>query len=78
MGPIVDRSQEFLGSCDVVIVRSRKILLDAIKQYQKDGTLSFVGPEVDFNRIRAISFAYPKGDDWKKVDPFNPPVQQAA
>ncbi|HXE16048.1 MAG TPA: Rieske 2Fe-2S domain-containing protein [Stellaceae bacterium] len=78
MGPIVDRSQEFLGTCDVVIVRSRKILLDAIHQYQKDGTLSFTGPEIDFSRIRAISFAYPKGDDWKKIDPFNPPVQQAA
>ncbi len=78
MGPIVDRSQEFLGTCDVVIVRSRKILLDAIKQYQKDGSLSFAGPEVNFNRIRAISFAYPKGGDWKAIDPFDPPVQQAA
>jgi hypothetical protein len=78
MGPIVDRSQEFLGTCDVVIVRSRKILLDAIRQYQTDGTLSFTGPGIDFNRIRALSFAYPKGGDWKRIDPFNPQVSQAA
>jgi hypothetical protein len=62
----------------VVIVWSRKILLDAIHRYQKDGTLSFTGPEIDFSRIRAISFAYPKGGDWKDIDPFNPPVQRAA
>jgi phthalate 4,5-dioxygenase len=78
MGPIVDRSQEFLGTCDVVIVRSRKILLDAIDRYRKDGTLSFTGPEIDFSRIRALSFAYPKGGDWKAIDPFNPAVPQAA
>jgi phthalate 4,5-dioxygenase len=79
MGPIVDRSQEFLGSCDVVIVRSRKILLDAIHQYMKDGTTSFKGPEIDFKRIRAISWAFPKGQDWRNIDPFNPPpVSEAA
>jgi phenylpropionate dioxygenase-like ring-hydroxylating dioxygenase large terminal subunit len=78
MGPIVDRSKEYLGTCDLVIVRSRRMLMNAVRQFQKDGTLSFAGPEVDFSRIRAISIAVPKGGDWRDIDPFNPPVSEAA
>jgi phthalate 4,5-dioxygenase len=44
MGPIVDRTQEHLGSCDVVIVRTRHMLLDAVRRYTQDHHLSFTGP----------------------------------
>ncbi len=74
MGPIVDRSKEFLASCDHVIIRARSQLLRAIQRYQVSGEVSFTGPEVDFGRIRAISFAYPKGGDWREIDAFNPPA----
>jgi phenylpropionate dioxygenase-like ring-hydroxylating dioxygenase large terminal subunit len=73
MGPIVDRSKEFLGSCDHVIIRARSQLLRAVKRHQETGEVSFAGPEVDFRRIRAISFAFPKGTDWREVDAFDPP-----
>ena len=73
MGPIVDRSKEHLGSCDLVILRARSMLLRAVEKYRETGELSFVGPEVEFNKIRAISFAYPQGEDWKAIDAFNPP-----
>ena len=78
MGPIVDRSKEYLASCDVVIVRARKMLLDSVRRYQKDRSLSFTGPEIDFKKIRAISFAYPPSGDWREIDPFNPPSSEAA
>ena len=77
MGPIVDRSKEFLGSCDHVIIRARSQLLRAVARYQETGEISFTGPEVDFRRIRAISFAYPKGGDWREIDAFNPPAVAA-
>jgi nitrite reductase/ring-hydroxylating ferredoxin subunit len=77
MGPIVDRSREFLGSCDHVIIRARSQLLRAVNHYQDSGETSFNGPEVKFDRIRAISFAYPKGEDWKQIDAFNPPQMAA-
>ena len=73
MGPIVDRSKEHLGSCDLVILRARSMLLRAVEKYRETGELSFAGPEVEFNKIRAISFAYPQGEDWKAIDAFNPP-----
>ncbi len=77
MGPIVDRSKEFLGTCDHVIIRARSQLLRAINRFQETGETSFTGPEVDFRRIRAISFAYPKGGDWREIDAFNPPAMAA-
>jgi len=55
-----------------------KILLDAIRRYQNDGNLSFTEPAVDFSRIRSISFAYPRGQDWRQIDPFDPPRAEAA
>ncbi len=73
MGPIVDRSKEHLGSCDLVILRARSMLLRAVEKYKAIGETSFAGPDVAFNKIRAISFAFPQGGDWKEIDAFNPP-----
>ncbi len=77
MGPIVDRSREFLGTCDHVIIRARSQLLRAVNRFQETGETSFNGPEVQFDRIRAISFAFPKDGDWKSIDAFNPPAMAA-
>ncbi len=77
MGPIVDRSKEFLGSCDHVIIRARSQMLRAVARFQETGETSFNGPDVTFNRIRAISFAYPKAQDWREIDAFNPPAMAA-
>jgi nitrite reductase/ring-hydroxylating ferredoxin subunit len=77
MGPIVDRSKEFLGTCDHVIIRARSQMMRAVNRFRETGETSFNGPEVDFQRIRAISFAYPKGQDWREIDAFNPPQMAA-
>lgn len=68
MGPIVDRSQEYLGTCDRVIYRARRLLLEAVERFQSTGAVSFADESIDFARIRAISFAYPKGGDWRDID----------
>jgi phthalate 4,5-dioxygenase len=78
MGPIVDRSKQHLGRCDLVILRARRMLLRAIEAYQGEGKISFTGEGVEFAKIRAISFAYPRGEDWKEIDAFNPPSQEVA
>jgi hypothetical protein len=70
MGPIVDRSQEYLGTCDRVIYRARRLLLEAVKRHRETGELSFTGDDVDFTSIRAVSFAFPSGADWREVDPL--------
>jgi hypothetical protein len=76
MGPIVDRTQEYLGTCDRVIYRARKLLLDAVKRHRDTGELSFTGENIDWAGIRAVSFAYPGEMDWRDVDPYA--LQEAA
>jgi hypothetical protein len=70
MGPIVDRSKEYLGTCDRVIYRARRLLLDAVKKHRDTGELAFAGDDIDFAAIRAVSFAFPGEADWREVDPL--------
>ena len=70
MGPIVDRTQEYLGTCDRVIYRARRLLLDAVDRFRATGELSFVDAGIDYAAIRAVSFAYSKGEDWRDFDAF--------
>jgi phthalate 4,5-dioxygenase len=77
MGPIVDRSQEHLGQADLVIVRARKILIDAVREFQRTSRAPFVDG-VDFARIRALAIMFPKDKDWKTFDPFRPETLAAA
>lgn len=62
--PIVDRSEEYLGTCDRVIYRARKQLLEAVKRHRD------TGEDIDYASIRAVSFAYPREKDWREVDPY--------
>ena len=73
---IVDRSEEYLGTCDRVIYRARKLLLEAVKRHRDSGELAFADEAIDYAGIRAVSFAYPRGTDWREVDALE--LQEAA
>jgi phthalate 4,5-dioxygenase len=80
MGPIVDRSTEFLGTSDAVIMRARRMLLSALDDHAQ-GKLPFgLGDNINYGRIRALAIRYPGGLDWHAIDPLNPPeeVKEAA
>jgi hypothetical protein len=77
MGPIVDRSNEFLGTCDHVIIRARSMLLRGVDRFKETGEVAFVD-NVDFKRIRAISLPLRQGEDWRAVDAFDPPARHVA
>jgi phenylpropionate dioxygenase-like ring-hydroxylating dioxygenase large terminal subunit len=73
MGPIVDRSQEFLGTSDAVIVRARRMLLEALRAHEQ-GQLPFgLDGDVDYSRIRALAVRMSAALDWRAIDPLNPP-----
>jgi hypothetical protein len=73
MGPIADRTAEYLGSSDAVIVRARRMLLDALDEH-KAGKLPFgLGENLDYSRIRALAIRFPGETDWRGIDPFDPP-----
>ena len=63
MGPIVDRTQEFLGPADIAIVAARKLLEEAIETVKDDGEPLGVAPT--YYNIRAAQDTYAKNDNWK-------------
>ncbi len=72
MGPIMDRSKEFLGSSDAVIVRTRRLLLQALDEHAQ-GKLPFgLDQKVDYRSIRTLAVRFPAGMDWKDIDLRNP------
>jgi phthalate 4,5-dioxygenase oxygenase subunit len=73
MGPIADRSDEFLGTSDAVIVRARRMLLQALREHEA-GKLPFgLDQGLDYSRIRALSIRMPAATNWRDIDPLNPP-----
>jgi phenylpropionate dioxygenase-like ring-hydroxylating dioxygenase large terminal subunit len=64
MGPIVDRTQEFLGPADIAIVAARKLLEQAIETVKDDGEPLGVAPT--YYNIRAAQGIFPKGENWKE------------
>ena len=63
MGPIVDRTQEFLGPADMAIVAARKLLEQAIETVKDDGDPLGVAPT--YYNIRAAEATYFRGENWK-------------
>jgi phthalate 4,5-dioxygenase len=66
MGPICDRSKEFLGTSDKAIVAMRRILLEAIAVNEKGGTPRAVDAKT-YRMVRAYDRVVPTGQDWRKV-----------
>ncbi|HXE16338.1 MAG TPA: Rieske 2Fe-2S domain-containing protein [Stellaceae bacterium] len=73
MGPIADRSGEQLGSSDVTIVRTRRLLLDAARRHRAGETPAETGHDA----IRALAIRLAPGADWRAVDTMNPPPSLA-
>ena len=72
MGPIADRSQEFLGTSDAVIVRARRLFLEALDAHAK-GKLPFgLDQALDYSRIRSLAIRFAGNTDWRAIDPLNP------
>jgi len=73
MGPIMDRSKEYLGTSDLVIIRFRQILLNALKEYES-GKLPFgIDQDIDYSEIRSLAHRFPGDVDWHEIDVKNPP-----
>lgn len=73
MGPIVDRSREFLGQSDKVIMHVRRNLLaatEAMAEGRKPWGLD--SPDkTDYSRIRSCAVFLNPGQDWRSVNAFD-------
>eukprot|EP01037_Dinobryon_pediforme_P002615 gene2615-2655_t len=68
MGPIADRSNERLGASDVAIVQFRRLMLDAVRRFQKGekaiGTGEAAIPHV---KLRSFEGVVPKEANWRTL-----------
>ena len=64
MGPIADRSQEFLGPSDKAIVTARRILELAVETVKDGGDPPGLAPT--YYNIRSAEDLFPKDSDWHK------------
>jgi len=66
MGPICDRSKEFLGSSDKAIIGMRRLLLEAIAVNEKGGVPRALDPGT-YRTVRAYDRVIPANADWHKA-----------
>jgi hypothetical protein len=66
MGPICDRSKEFLGTSDKAIVAMRRLLLEAIDVVQKGGQPRGADPRT-CREVRPHDRIVPNGEDWHTI-----------
>ena len=65
MGPIVDRTREFLGPSDKAIVTTRKLLEEAINTVADGGDPPGVAPT--YYIIRSAQDTIPYDTDWREA-----------
>jgi phthalate 4,5-dioxygenase len=65
MGPIVDRSEEYLGPADKAIIAMRRLLLQAVKTVQSGGDPP--ASDDSYYSLRALERILPEGVDWRET-----------
>ena len=78
MGPRVDRSREQLGVGDAIIVKVRRMLIDAVEAFQRGEPAAWQSAAIDYAAIRALAVTYPRGQDWRQFAPDFAAHQSAA
>ena len=79
MGPIVDRSEEYLGPADKAIITMRRLLLQAIKTVQAGADPPAV--DTSYYTLRGIERILPDGEPWRDtmlplMDPASAPARE--
>ena len=64
MGPIYKRWQEHLGTTDVMIIRTRRRLIQAAKALEEKGVLPPGVDQPEVYRVRSGECVLPKGQNW--------------
>jgi len=65
MGPVVDRSKEFVGTTDKAIVAMRRLLLEAIDVVENGGEPRGLNP-AHYRNVRPHDNMVPPGVDWRE------------
>ncbi|MBO23359.1 MAG: (2Fe-2S)-binding protein [Rhodospirillaceae bacterium] len=66
MGPIVDRSKEYLGTSDKAIISMRKLMLNAVKEVEQGNRPAGADPATHRD-LRPHDDILPAGTDWREA-----------
>jgi len=64
---IYDRTKEHLGTSDTGIARTRRLLLDTVGRFTKDGQRPASATRPESQMLRAVSLTIPAGGDWNQL-----------
>lgn len=68
MGPIADRTHERLGASDVAIVQFRRLMLDAVRQFQEgEPAIGTTEPRIAHVELRSFEGVVPKSVNWRTL-----------
>ena len=67
VAPIYDRSKEHLGTSDTGIARTRRMLLDSVGRFVKDGQRPASADKPQSLMWRAVSLTLPTGANWSEL-----------
>jgi phenylpropionate dioxygenase-like ring-hydroxylating dioxygenase large terminal subunit len=67
VAPIYDRSKEHLGTSDTGIARTRRLLLDSVGRFVKDGQRPASADKPQSLMWRAVSLTLPTGANWSEL-----------
>ena len=67
MGPIVDRTQEHLGTSDIAIIRMRRRMLEAVKIFQNGDPLIGHDPSIDWGKVKSEQLIMPVDRPWQEL-----------
>jgi phenylpropionate dioxygenase-like ring-hydroxylating dioxygenase large terminal subunit len=73
MGPITDRTKEYLCQTDGTVILARRQLMKSARAFARDGTPPWgleQANDVDFSRIRGVATTLSKDDPWESVNAF--------
>jgi len=71
MGPIVDRTREFLTHIDITVATVRRELLKSLEAVERgEAAWGEVDETVDLGRLRSHVAMLPAGSDWREIEAF--------
>jgi phenylpropionate dioxygenase-like ring-hydroxylating dioxygenase large terminal subunit len=65
MGPIADRTGEYLGSSDAAVARFRRLFLEAIREHEHGNTPRGCSGHEPYGRIVGLGLLHPAHVDWR-------------
>jgi len=71
MGPVVDRTQEHLGTSDVAIIRMRRRMLEGLRRFEAGEPLIGQDAAIPYDRLRGDQGVIPIAERWQSVGAYD-------